>query len=132
MKRATYLCYRDPRERTPAAGLPLVTGDGVQLFNSNDYYSRTHSKRKFSRSRRFQEHFEIEKWRKCEPGPFDYKPQNELKHRVEKQPCVKIHKPEIIDESKYEIVGGTCKVMRPDLLDKMQRTALDITARSFI
>lgn len=34
MKRATFLAFRDPRERTPAACLPLVTNDGVLLFNS--------------------------------------------------------------------------------------------------
>lgn len=43
-----------------------------------------------------------------------------------------IHKPEIVDENVYEIVGGTCKVMRPDLMDKVGRTALDIAARTFI
>lgn len=74
MKRATYLCYRDPRERTPASALPTVTNDGVQLFNSNDWHMKNQSRRKFSKSRRFQEHFEIVKWRACEPGPLDYKP----------------------------------------------------------
>ena len=109
-----------------------MTQDGVQLFNSGDYHIRTHSKRKFSRGRRFQEHYEIVKWRGCEPGPLEYKPLTQLHDRVKNQACVTIHKPEIIDESKYEIVGGSCKVMRPDLLDKMQRTALDVAARSFV
>lgn len=38
----------------------------------------------------------------------------------------------MIDESKYEIVGGTAKVLRPDLLDKISQKALDVAARSFI
>jgi hypothetical protein len=35
MKRATYLSFRDPRERTPAAQLPQMTHDGGCLFNSS-------------------------------------------------------------------------------------------------
>jgi hypothetical protein len=132
MKRATYLQYRDPRQRTPASALPVVTTEGIQLFTSPDRKRRNTSLFKWSRGRRFQEHFEIEKWRGCEPGPQQYRPKNELKDRVDKQPCVKIVKPELIDESKYEIVGGTAKVLRPDLLDHIQQKALDVAARSFI
>lgn len=84
MKRATYLQYRDPRERTPCTGLPVVTTEGIQLFMSPDRKRRNTSLFKWSTARRFQEHFEIEKWRGCEPGPDGYRPQNELKHRVDK------------------------------------------------
>lgn len=45
--------------------------------------------------------------------------------------CLTMHKPEIIDENLYEIVGGTAKVLRSDLMGKMQRTALEIAARTF-
>jgi hypothetical protein len=45
--------------------------------------------------------------------------------------CITINRPEIIDENLYEIVGGTAKVLRSDLMGKMQRTALEIAARNF-
>lgn len=51
---------------------------------------------------------------------------------MEKQNCFRMRKPEIIDENVYEIVGGTSKVIRPDLLSKTGRTALEIAANSFI
>ena len=53
MKRATFLSFRDPRERTPAAELPVVTNSGSHLFINDDYFKRSSSRRKFSRSRRF-------------------------------------------------------------------------------
>lgn len=43
-----------------------------------------------------------------------------------------MHKPEIVDEAVYEIVGGTSKVLRPDLLDKEGRVSLEIAARTFV
>ena len=43
-----------------------------------------------------------------------------------------MHKPEIIDENVYEIVGGTSKVLRPDLLDKESRKSLGLAARTFV
>jgi hypothetical protein len=45
--------------------------------------------------------------------------------------CITINRPEIIDENLYEIVGGTAKVLRSDMMGKMQRTALEIAARTF-
>ena len=41
-------------------------------------------------------------------------------------------KPDIVDEHLYEIVGGTSRVLRPDLLDKAGRNALAHAARSFV
>jgi hypothetical protein len=34
--------------------------------------------------------------------------------------CYKIVKPEIVDENLYEVVGGTTKVLRTDMLTKEQ------------
>ena len=72
------------------------------------------------------------KWRACEPGPNYYKPKTNFKHLIQKKSCFRMRKPEIIDEKVYEIVGGTTKVMRPDLLNKVGRTALDIAAKTFV
>lgn len=54
----------------------------------------------------------------CEPGPTNYKPLNELMDRVKKRTCIKMVKPSIVDEHLYEIVGGTSRVLRPDLMTK--------------
>jgi hypothetical protein len=55
MKRPTYTQYRDPRESTPAAGLPVVTQDGVKLFQSPDYLLQNSFKSKMARTGRFEE-----------------------------------------------------------------------------
>ncbi len=120
MKRATYTQFRDPRQYTPYPNYPAVTNQGIELFNSHKFH-KSQLRQTLSRSRRFEELYQIEKFGPTQPAPNLYRPLNELKDRIERQACVRIVKPELVDEDKYEVVEGTAKVLRTDLLSRSQQ-----------
>lgn len=98
---------------------------------SNAVFSKK-KRMQFSRSRRFQEHFEIVKFKGTQPGPLDYEPKNDLFNKTLSSLGIKFKKPVLIDEGVYEIVGGTTKVLRPDLLSKIQQKRMQTAGITFV
>ena len=118
---------RDPRQRTPAAGITDVTNDGIQLFSSTN---KVKTPSRMAKGRRFDEYYWLQKNAAVVPGPGNYRPATELKDRLIKQACIKIRKSHIIDEQCYEIVGNGSRVLQPHLLKKFERQAFEIAQNS--
>ena len=74
----------------------------------------------FSKDRCFHDYRIINKLAHERPGPGEY----DLLGKFERdrvKPCTRIVKPELIDEHLYDIVGGTVKILKPNLMDPALR-----------
>lgn len=97
---------------------------------SYNHYTPNVKETLFSKDRRFHDYRIINKLANERPGPGEY----DLLSKFERdriKPCTRLVKPELVDEHLYDIVGGTVKILKPNLMNPLERKSHEKAVSKF-
>ena len=128
--RATYLQFRNPKERTPPPYYPIKDGYGMPL-NRFEYFSQSESLLgSFSKNDRFDKGSIYDhpfRSTHGKVGPGRYEDNDALLH-LRKKPCMSnfgVIAERGPEESRFEISGGFSRVLCPSYLPKPMQVSFD-------